>query len=34
VKADLTDPHYLLGQVELDLETKTVAEFLEEWRPA
>jgi hypothetical protein len=34
MKADLTDPHYLLGQVELDLETKTVAEFLEEWRPA
>ncbi|PPF47544.1 MULTISPECIES: hypothetical protein [unclassified Rathayibacter] len=34
MKADLTDANHLLGQVELDLETKTVAEFLEEWRPA
>ncbi|PPH14633.1 hypothetical protein C5C35_14470 [Rathayibacter sp. AY1F8] len=30
----LTDPHFLLGPVELDLKTKTVAEYLEEWRPA
>lgn len=30
--ADVADPHHLLGQVELDLETKTTAEFLEEWR--
>ncbi|GMA28662.1 hypothetical protein [Arenivirga flava] len=32
--ADAGDPHHLLGQVELDLERKSVAEFLEEWRPA
>lgn len=32
--ADTGDPHHLLGQVELDLERKSVAEFLEEWRPA
>ncbi len=31
--ADTGDPHHLLGQVELDLERKTVGEFLEEWRP-
>jgi hypothetical protein len=30
--ADVGDPHHLLGQVELDLETKSTAEFLEEWR--
>ncbi|WP_146079272.1 hypothetical protein [Rathayibacter sp. AY1A4] len=34
VKAGLTDPHFLLGPVELDLKTKTVTEYLEEWRPA
>ncbi|GMA28857.1 hypothetical protein [Arenivirga flava] len=32
--ADVGNPHHLLGQVELDLERKTVAAFLEEWRPA
>lgn len=31
--ADLGDPQALLDQVTLDLETKTVAEFLAEWRP-
>lgn len=30
--ADTGDPHHLLGQVDLDLETKTVEEFLREWR--
>ncbi|QHC68074.1 hypothetical protein GSU68_16865 [Rathayibacter sp. VKM Ac-2759] len=30
-KADIGDPHHLLGQVELDLETRTTAEFLREW---
>ncbi|BDI22276.1 hypothetical protein L3i23_10520 [Herbiconiux sp. L3-i23] len=31
-RADIGDPHHLLGQVELDLETKSVEEFLAEWR--
>jgi multisubunit Na+/H+ antiporter MnhE subunit len=31
-RADVGDPRIVLGQVELDLETKTVAEFLAEWR--
>lgn len=30
--ADIGDPYVLLGQIELELETKTTAEFLEEWR--
>ena len=30
--ADLGDPQALLDQVEQDLQTKTVAEFLAEWR--
>ncbi|WKK72531.1 hypothetical protein Q0F99_06200 [Rathayibacter oskolensis] len=30
-KADTGDAHHLLGQVELDLETRTTAEFLREW---
>ncbi len=33
IDADTGDPHHLLGQVELDLERKTVGQFLEEWRP-
>jgi hypothetical protein len=31
-RADIGDPHFLLAQVQLDLETKTVVEFVEEWR--
>ncbi|MFD1713085.1 hypothetical protein ACFSBZ_01255 [Amnibacterium flavum] len=31
-RADVGDPSVLLGQVQLDLETKTVAEFVAEWR--
>ncbi|TBN57440.1 hypothetical protein EYE40_08570 [Glaciihabitans arcticus] len=30
--ADVMDPQHLLDTVEDDLETKTVAEFLAEWR--
>ena len=30
--ADVGDPHLLLETVRRDLETKTVAEFLAEWR--
>lgn len=30
--ADLGDPYVLLGQIELELETRTTAEFLADWR--
>jgi hypothetical protein len=30
--ADTGDPHFLLETVRRDLETKTVAEFVREWR--
>ncbi|MFP7761672.1 hypothetical protein [Marisediminicola sp. LYQ85] len=30
--ADVGDPHYLLETVRQDLETKTVDEFVREWR--
>ena len=30
--ADVGDPHYLLETVRRDLETKTVDEFVREWR--
>jgi hypothetical protein len=33
MKADSVNAHYLLGQVDLELETKTVAECTEEWPP-
>ena len=30
--ADIGDPYHLLGQIELELETKTTEEFLQDWR--